>query len=126
MLVHSDGWLVLGGTMLMRQPRKDARLWTVCGVPDYLAPETIQGFGQSRMTDMWSLTMLASSRWLLIDCFSGTNGIFCSSCWSTRMISVPYPNPSLMTSSNGCSVIRFMPSCWLSVMMPGCCCSCWL
>jgi CRP-like cAMP-binding protein len=58
MLLDSDGWIVLGGTMFMRKPRPNARLWTVCGVPDYLSPEVLQGFGHSRMSDVWSLGVL--------------------------------------------------------------------
>ena len=58
MLLDSDGWIVVGGTMFMRKPRPNARLWTVCGVPDYLSPEVIQGFGHSRMSDVWSLGVL--------------------------------------------------------------------
>merc|ERR1740117_1921905 len=44
--------------MFIRSPRTNARLWTVCGVPDYLAREVIQGLGHSRMSDFWALGVL--------------------------------------------------------------------
>lgn len=58
MLLDAEGWIVLGGSMFTRKPRPNARLWTVCGVPDYLSPEVLQGFGHSRMSDIWALGVL--------------------------------------------------------------------
>eukprot|EP01043_Picozoa_sp_COSAG02_P016710 COSAG02_NODE_741_length_17813_cov_51.487863_6_plen_666_part_00 len=58
MLLDGEGWIVVGGTMFTRKPRPNARLWTICGVPDYLSPEVLQGFGHSRMSDIWALGVL--------------------------------------------------------------------
>jgi serine/threonine protein kinase len=57
-LIDANGWLVLGGSMFVRQPKRTSRQYTVCGLPDYLPPEAIQGRGYNRMADIWMLGVL--------------------------------------------------------------------
>eukprot|EP01047_Picozoa_sp_COSAG01_P016890 COSAG01_NODE_879_length_12944_cov_9.811021_5_plen_104_part_00 len=44
--------------MFVRQPKRTSRQYTVCGLPDYLPPEAIQGRGYNRMADIWMLGVL--------------------------------------------------------------------
>jgi protein kinase X len=57
LLLDTDGHVVITDFGFAKV-LKDTRTWTLCGTPEYLAPEVIEGKGHNTAVDWWSLGIL--------------------------------------------------------------------
>ena len=57
LLLDSKGYLKITDFGFAKQV-SDGRTWTLCGTPDYLAPEVVSGQGHGKGVDWWTLGIL--------------------------------------------------------------------
>ncbi len=57
LLIHSDGYLKLTDFGFAKRLEK-TRTWTLCGTPEYIAPEILLNRGHSFSVDWWALGIL--------------------------------------------------------------------
>ena len=58
LLVREDGYLCLTDFGFAKALKPGERAYTVCGTPDYLAPETLRQQGCNRAADFWAVGVL--------------------------------------------------------------------
>lgn len=58
LLLRSDGSITIGDFGFARKLEKGQRAYTICGTPDYLAPELILHQGCTRAADIWAFGVL--------------------------------------------------------------------
>jgi serine/threonine protein phosphatase PrpC/CRP-like cAMP-binding protein len=58
LLFDADGYLKLVDFGFARRIEPGARAWTLCGTPEYLAPEVLTGKGHGLAVDWWALGIL--------------------------------------------------------------------
>ena len=58
LLFDADGYLKLVDFGFARRIEPGARAWTLCGTPEYLAPEVLTGRGHGLAVDWWALGIL--------------------------------------------------------------------
>ena len=56
--MDEKGYLKLTDFGYAKHLKDDRRTWTLCGTPDYLAPEVIAGTGHGKPVDWWTLGVL--------------------------------------------------------------------
>jgi hypothetical protein len=57
-LLDGEGYLKLCDFGFAKRLAADGATFTVCGTPDFMAPEVIRGVGHGRTADLWSLGVL--------------------------------------------------------------------
>jgi protein kinase A len=57
-MVTSSGYLKLTDFGFAKRLDGSGRTWTLCGTPEYLAPELIQGLGYGLSVDWWTVGVL--------------------------------------------------------------------
>lgn len=55
---RQDGYLKLGGFGYAREIKPGVKALTLCGSPEYIAPEIVLSHGHSRAVDYWALGVL--------------------------------------------------------------------
>jgi serine/threonine protein kinase len=58
LLISNSGHIKITDFGFAKQLDKEGRTWTLCGTPEYLAPEIIQSKGHGRSVDWWALGIL--------------------------------------------------------------------
>ncbi len=58
LLLDHLGFLKVTDFGFAKEIGKDGRTWTLCGTPDYLAPEIVSGKGHGKAVDWWTLGVL--------------------------------------------------------------------
>lgn len=58
LMLNKDGYLVLVDFSFAKTILKGERTYTICGTPDFLAPEIIKQSGHDRGVDYWALGVL--------------------------------------------------------------------
>eukprot|EP00954_Amorphochlora_amoebiformis_P021246 1345126-Amorphochlora_amoeboformis.AAC.1 len=58
MLISAEGHVKLADFGFSKKLEKDKRTWTLCGTPEYLAPEIIHSIGHHYGVDWWALGIL--------------------------------------------------------------------
>ena len=58
LLLRSDGSITIGDFGFAKKLKKGERAYTICGTPDYLAPELILHQGCTRAADIWAFGIL--------------------------------------------------------------------
>ena len=58
LMLNNDGYLVLVDFSFAKTLMKGERTYTICGTPDFLAPEIIKQSGHDRGVDYWALGVL--------------------------------------------------------------------
>jgi len=58
LLLDAQGFLKVTDFGFAKEIAKDGRTWTLCGTPDYLAPEIVSGKGHGKAVDWWTLGVL--------------------------------------------------------------------
>lgn len=54
-LIGKDGYIKLTDFGFAKKLEPSGTTWTLCGTPDYLAPEIIQGLGHGKAVDWWTV-----------------------------------------------------------------------
>jgi serine/threonine protein kinase len=73
-LLHADGWPVLADLGLASFVLDERPLFSVCGTPEFMAPEVIQNRGYNTSADWWSLGILLTQCLTLTTPFQDPHG----------------------------------------------------
>lgn len=76
-LIDSEGHIRVTDFGFSKFLGRESRTWTLCGTPEYLSPEVIQGTGHGKGTDWWSLGIL------IFEMLSGRPPFVGRSCFET-------------------------------------------
>ena len=58
-MINKDGHIkLIDFGFAKKLPMEQPFTYTLCGTPEYLAPETIQGLGHDKAVDLWALGIL--------------------------------------------------------------------
>jgi serine/threonine protein kinase len=57
-LIDDDGYLVLTDFGIAKHLKVNEKAYTVCGTPEYMSPEMLNGKGYNKMTDWWSFGII--------------------------------------------------------------------
>lgn len=58
LFLMSNGSIKLGDFGFIKKLKQGERTYTVCGTPQYIAPEIIEGKGYTKNVDWWALGVL--------------------------------------------------------------------